>query len=144
MKRAEYSTELKLKHKLKSKLAMEKILKIEETSFNGKEGFVITTDQQEIKLGIDNGQCCCENWGYFMSEDDLSEFIGTNLISVKIVDTALKNWEEIEDMYEGNAMFVNIETSNGLLQFVAYNEHNGYYGHEACVISKQVKEECYL
>lgn len=123
---------------------MEKILKIEETSFDGKDGFVITTDQQEIKLGIDNGQYCCENWGYFMSEDDLSEFIGANLISVKVVDTALKKWEEIEDMYEGEAMFVNIETSNGLLQFVAYNEHNGYYGHEACVISKQVKEECYL
>lgn len=52
---------------------MEKILKIEETSFDGKDGFVITTDQQEIKLGIDNGQCCCENWGYFMSEDDLSD-----------------------------------------------------------------------
>ena len=123
---------------------MEKILKIEETSFDGKDGFVITTDQQEIKLGIDNGQCCCENWGYFMSEDDLSEFVGSNLIAVKVVDTALKKWDEIEDMYEGDAMFVNIETSNGLLQFVAYNEHNGYYGHEACVISKQVKEECYL
>jgi len=123
---------------------MEKILKIEETSFDGKDGFVITTDQQEIKLGIDNGQSCCENWGYFMSEDDLSEFVGSNLIAVKVVDTALKKWDEIEDMYEGDAMFVNIETSNGLLQFVAYNEHNGYYGHEACVISKQVKEECYL
>lgn len=123
---------------------MEKILKIEETSFDGKDGFVITTDQQEIKLGIDNGQSCCENWGYFMSEDDLSEFVGSNLISVKVVDTALKRRDEIEDLYEGDAMFVNIETSNGLLQFVAYNEHNGYYGHEACVISKQVKEECYL
>lgn len=123
---------------------MEKILKIEETSFDGKDGFVITTDQQEIKLGIDYDQLCCEKWGYFMSEDDLSEFVGSNLIAVKVVDTALKTWDEIEDMYEGDAMFVNIETSNGLLQFVAYNEHNGYYGHEACVISKQVKEECYL
>ena len=28
-------------------------------------------------------------------------------------------------------MFVNINTSNGLLQFAAYNNHNGYYGHNA-------------
>lgn len=131
-------------YEIYKKEKMEKILKIEEKSFDGKDGFVITTDQQEIKLGIENQPDCHEHWGYFMSEDDLSEFIGANLISVKVVDTALKNWEEIEDMYEGNVMFVNIETSNGLLQFVAYNEHNGYYGHEACVISKQVKEECCL
>jgi len=123
---------------------MEKILKIEETTFDGKDGFVITTDAQVIKLGIDNCQCCCENWGYFMSEDDLNDFIGANLITVKVTDTALKTWEEIEDMYEGDAMFVNLETTNGLLQFVAYNEHNGYYGHEACVVSKQVNEEVYL
>ena len=34
-------------------------------------------------------------------------------------------------------MFVNINTSNGALQFAAYNEHNGYYGHEAVVISEK-------
>jgi hypothetical protein len=129
---------------MKKKKALEKILKIQETSFDGKDGFVITTDQQEIKLGIDNGQCCCEEWGYFMSEDDLSEFIGSNLISVQVVSTALKKWDVIENIYDGDVMFVNIQTSNGLLQFVAYNEHNGYYGHEACVISKQVKKEYYL
>jgi len=123
---------------------MEKILKIEETTFDGKDGFVITTDEQVIKLGIDNRQCCHENWGYFMSEDNLDEFIGANLITVKITDTALKTWEEITDMYEGDAMFVNLETTNGLLQFVTYNKHNGHYGHKACVISKQIKEECYL
>ena len=41
-------------------------------------------------------------------------------------------------------MFVNVETDKGLLQFVAYNEHNGYYGHEACVISKHLNESEYL
>ena len=47
------------------------------------------------------------------------------------------------DYFEGGVMFVNITTSKGVLQFVAYNEHNGYYGHSACVISKQLNhEEC--
>ena len=125
---------------------METILKIEETTFDGKDGFVITTNEQSIKLGIDNGQCCCENWGYFMSEDDTSDFIGAKLIDVKITDTLLKPNDDfdVNDMYEGDVMFVNVETDKGLLQFVAYNEHNGYYGHEACVISKQLNESGYL
>jgi hypothetical protein len=38
---------------------------------------------------------------------------------------------------------VNIDTDRGQLQFVAYNEHNGYYGHNAVVVSKQLThEEC--
>lgn len=125
---------------------METILKIEETTFDRKDGFIVTTTEQEIKLGIDNGQSCCENWGYFMSEDDFSDFIGAQLLDVKVTDTLLKPSEEfdVEDMYEGDVMFVNLETSEGLLQFVAYNEHNGYYGHEACVVSKQVNESGYL
>ena len=126
---------------------METILKIEETTFDGKDGFIVTTNKQSIKLGIDNGQCCCENWGYFISEDDTSDFIGANLIDIKITDTLLKPSEDefnVNDIYEGDVMFVNIETNKGLLQFVAYNEHNGYYGHEACVLSKQLTEVGYL
>ena len=40
---------------------------------------------------------------------------------------------EIVHRLEGGVMFVNLETDMGTLQFVAYNEHNGYYGHEAKV-----------
>ena len=36
-------------------------------------------------------------------------------------------------------MFVDIVTDRGVLQFVAYNIHNGYYGHEAKVISTQLE-----
>ena len=126
---------------------MEKITGIVEVSFskdgNGYseyEGYQITTDKQTIKMGIDNGQCCCENWGYLMSEDDINEFIGSELIKVEITDTQLKPVEEYNDndTYEGSAMFVNFTTTNGVLQFVAYNEHNGYYGHEAVLMSSQL------
>jgi len=126
---------------------MEQILKIEEKNFTRKEGswhsnyegFVITTDKQELKFGISSGQSCCENFGYFMSEDNVNEFIGASLIKVEITDTLLKAGEfDVTDMYEGGVMFVNIYTGKGLLQFVAYNEHNGYYGHEAVVISEQL------
>ena len=128
---------------------MEKILRIEETNFkrnkedwNSFEGFQIVTDKQTIKLGISDGQSCCERSGYFMRNDDIKEFEGANLIDIAIADTALNVKKlESEDLYEPNLMFVNLNTSEGLLQFVAYNCHNGYYGHEAVVLSEQLKHE---
>lgn len=126
----------------------EKILRIEEASWprpeykwSNYEGYFIITDQQTIKLGIDNGQSCCERWGYFMSQDNFDEFIGAEVLSIELADAALNvsKMKEI-DMYEGGCMFVNINTSKGLLQFTAYNEHNGYYSHEAVVVSRQLTE----
>ena len=128
---------------------MEKILRIEETNFktkendwNSYEGYQIITDKQTIKLGISDGQSCCERSGYFMSEDDFSEFIGANLIDLVITDTCLntKKLEE-EELYGPELMFVNLNTDKGLLQFVAYNSHNGYYGHSAVVVSEQLNHE---
>lgn len=131
---------------------MEKILKIEETSFSintwdSHSGFQIITNKQIIKLGISNLQSCCETWGYFLSEDDISSFIGSKIKGIEIVDTELKT--KIKDMFEygldsGDTLFVNIITTKGILQFVAYNAHNGYYGHHAVVISEQVTFDNYL
>lgn len=133
----------------------ESILKIEEIE-GSRAGYSITTTDQIISMTIENEQCCCENWGYFLSEDNVSSFIGTNLLDITITDTALRtykvnDWTTIysdnptRDMdYGGAVMFVNIHTDKGLLQFVAYNDHNGYYGHEASVVSKQLTENMYL
>lgn len=128
---------------------MEKILRIEETNFktkendrNSYEGFQIITDKQTIKLGISDGQSCCERSGYFMSEDDFTDFIGANLIELAITDTCLNTKKlESEELYSPELMFVNLNTDKGLLQFVAYNSHNGYYGHSAVVVSEQLNHE---
>lgn len=126
---------------------MEKILRIEEVVFKTEErywgdfeGFQIITDKQTIKIGISSGQSCCENFGCLITNDTTSEFLNSEFKSISIVDEALnkKQIEELEYLDSGGAMFVNIETSEGLLQFVAYNSHNGYYGHEAVLISKQL------
>ena len=126
---------------------MEKILRIEETIFktsekdwSSYEGYQVITDQQTIKVGISSGQSCCESYGYLTTNDNLKEFEGAELLSISIVDAALNNKkiEELEYLDEGGAMFVNFETSKGLMQLVAYNAHNGYYGHDAVLISKQL------
>lgn len=126
---------------------MEKILRIEETTFktsegdwSSYEGYQVITSQQTIKVGISSGQACCESYGYLTTNDDLKEFEGARLLSISIVDEALNNKkiEELEYLDAGGAMFVNFETSKGLFQLVAYNAHNGYYGHEAVLVSKQL------
>jgi hypothetical protein len=129
---------------------MERIIRIEESSFFDKnewsmyDGYQIITDKQTIKVGISNGQSCCEHWGYLTSEDDLKQFEGAKLLSIEVVDKALDKISVPDCSYGGGAMFVNIETSEGLLQFAAYNEHNGYYGHEAVVISNDLNHSEYL
>jgi hypothetical protein len=134
---------------------MEIILKIEEIGIkenNPMAGYAITTDKQVIKLLIDDYQDCCENYGYFMSEDDIQSFVGSELLDIGITDTALNSQKmksnDLKDeppyVYEGDIMFVNISTTAGMLQFVAYNEHNGYYGHDAKVISEQLNYEVTL
>ena len=128
---------------------MEKIVEIKD--YEAKEGYsnvagfeVLTTDQS-IKLYIDNESSCCEKWGYFWCNDNPQDFIGAELRSVSLTDTALNEAQmKANDLnpndkwFEGGVMFVNLETDKGTLQFVAYNEHNGYYGHEAKVQCTQL------
>lgn len=127
----------------------EKIIRIEEDTFKTKldyevdafDGYCIVTDKQIIKIGISNTQCCCEQWGYLTTNDNVNDFIGAELISIEKVDTVLNNKiiSELDDWGEEvNTMFINFNTSAGTLQFVVYNSHNGYYGHDAVLISKQL------
>ena len=108
------------------------------------DGFEIITNKQSIKLLISNGQCCCEHWGYFWTNDDIEEFIGAEILEITQTDTSLNTErinEEIGSVDKGDTMFVNINTNKGLLQFTAYNAHNGYYGHEVKIISEQLTTE---
>jgi len=128
---------------------MEKILRIEEKTFNAGEdyysdfdGFEIITTEQTIQIGISNGQSCCEDFGCIITNDETTDFIDAELKDISIVDTVLNNKkiDSLEYLNQGGVMFVNIETDKGLLQFAAYNAHNGYYGHTAVLISKQLNK----
>jgi hypothetical protein len=133
----------------------ETIKSIEE--YNGKRpsgygteaGYLIATDEQEIVLAIDDDQCCCETWGYFLSEDDPQKFIGATLTGLSLTDTALVTkdipmYDGKISLDSGDTLFVNLDTDRGRLQFVAYNAHNGYYGHEARIESRQLQHEVVL
>lgn len=124
---------------------METILEIKECeTSNGMGGFEVVTTKQSVRLFIDNRSSCCERFGYFWCNDDPNDFVGADLLAVTITDTALNdthmktNGVQLSHSFEGGVMFVNLETDQGVLQFVAYNEHNGYYGHVATVQCAQL------
>ena len=126
---------------------METILKIEDLELDGdswcsQAGYKVTTTDQEIVLVIDNEQSCCETFGYFWCNDKVQDFVGAELWGISLTDTELDAVfmdENVQNMYEGGIMFVDLVTSRGVLQFVAYNSHNGYYGHRAVVKSTQLE-----
>lgn len=101
------------------------------------EGYIIESDDYIIHILISNDTQCCENYGYIVSEDNINDFIGTELIKISKIDSTCNakdnNLDEL-DLDSGEAMFINLETSKGLLQFAVYNSHNGYYGHNAFIL----------
>lgn len=124
----------------------EKILSIEEVHNHEEEygGFVIRTDAQEIQLLISNQQQCCEDWGYLMTPDNVQEFVGATLLNVKRipmseVDPKHSRYSNVpvNEFTDEVDIFINVETDRGTLQFTAYNDHNGYYGHDVIIKSNQ-------
>jgi hypothetical protein len=127
----------------------EQITKIVDVAGNpeyvGWDGFEVETTRQKITLLIDNRSSCCEQWGHFWMNDKPEDFLGAELLGVEVVDAALDT-HKVGDLYldDGQIMFVNLKTSVGVLQFTAYNSHNGYYSHTAEVSCEQLKYETYL
>ena len=134
---------------------MERIIEIKDyeakEGYKSVAGFEVVTTEQRIKLFIDNDSSCCENWGYFWCNDNPQDFIGAELREVRLTDTALNeaqmkanDLDPNDKWFEGGVMFVNLETDMGTLQFVTYNQHNGYYGHEAKVQCTKLTHAEYL
>ena len=125
-------------------MTKEKILNIEDYAFcEDYIGYRITTNNRIIEVLIDNEQQCCEGWGYMCSEDDVTTFVGGDLLSFDVVNDMLevKEFPKLCSYLEAEeCIFINFKTSKGDLQIVVYNSHNGYYGHEVIVRSKNNNE----
>ncbi len=110
------------------------------------DGYRISTTNGVIENAVDSYQNCCENWGYISSNNNFSDFFGAEILEIKYtqkIDEVLetvamqlsKEGVTLDDIY-----FITFETSKGTLQFVVYNEHNGYYGHDCYVSCDFIKE----
>ena len=108
------------------------------------QGYCVTTNKQFIYVLVEDIQSCCENFGYISSCDDENLYVGAELIGIEIVDKELnvEKWNtEVGDLQDGSAIFANFITDRGTFQLTVYNSHNGYYGHEAKFISRDVNLE---
>lgn len=82
-------------------------------------------DDWGIKV-FDDGQSCCEN-RYMRTDDDLTAFVGAQLLDVQVKDAPpLRAGEECEDYHD--VQFLEVHTSKGVFTMSNHNEHNGYYG----------------
>lgn len=90
------------------------------------------TDKEEISIVFedgsrliikDDGQDCCEH-RYITTDCTLTDFVGATIRNIRI-----EEGPTTESSYEvHNTQFLKIDTTNGTLDFVTHNEHNGYYG----------------
>jgi len=112
-------------------------------------GFLIKTEGKDIHLLIDNSRICCENFGYISSNDDLSYFIGAEILDYKVIETdtynelpiKLKKVLKLGSEYDINVLdcsFIKFETDRGSFDLTVYNHHNGYYGHKIKIIERVV------
>jgi hypothetical protein len=99
------------------------------------EGYEIITEKNKILVLIQDGQQCCEQAGYFSSEDDLKSYIGRDLWEVNLTDKAFDKIVVSEKGLDyAEIQFVDFVTDNGTFQLAVYNDHNGYYGHDIKVM----------
>lgn len=104
------------------------------TTFDGYE--ILLDDASKISLLVEGIQICYENWGYLWTSDNLNEFIGAEYVGTEVVNGDLSKRAVVEGHIpaEEEAMFVNVLTNVGPLQFAAYNVHNGFYRHAVLVV----------
>jgi len=99
----------------------------------GKRIKAIEVDDDELRLAFedgsriklfDDGQSCCER-RYMTCDDDLSYYIGAQLLDAEIKD-APDEEDEYGEVHE--VQFLEVKTSKGSFTVASHNEHNGYYG----------------
>lgn len=107
-------------------------------------GYKIKTNLRTLYLIVNSYKQCCESFGYscvsegvIITEDDIETFLQADLIDLDVstennqIKSLLK---ERFGLYETiYAVFIDVKTSKGVLQFTLYNSHNGWYGHEAYI-----------
>lgn len=86
-------------------------------------------------FGIQDGQQCCESYGYisWQEDTDFNDYIGAEVRNISFVETSgnreFIDWVVDRDIDINDCMFFDVETNKGDLNFAVYNHHNGYYGH---------------
>ncbi len=113
---------------------------IREIREDSMDGYGVQLATHTIKILITNEQYCCETWGYMSSEDDLQNYVGSELREIRLTDSAL-NQSVIDSRFsyqEGlRIQFVDFVTNQGVFQLAVYNLDGGYYSHDIRIIQDE-------
>jgi hypothetical protein len=80
------------------------------------------SDGTKMRL-FDDGQSCCES-RYMRTDDDLTYFIGAQLLDAEVKDAP----NMPDEWGDHEVQFLEVKTSKGCFTMASHNEHNGYYG----------------
>lgn len=102
------------------------------------DGYEVVTTNNVYKVLIENDRQCCEDWGYACTEDCADDYIGAELLGIRLTDTQ-RGSMVVGEFTDGkfchdNIQFVDFITNEGVFQLAVYNDHNGYYGHDILLI----------
>lgn len=89
-------------------------------------------DKNDIYIGFDFYQQCCESFGYYISNEVDSEAISIYKIKGYYFDTK-KSLEKKLKINDNSACIKLINDKNEYLYLHLYNNHNGYYCHEVWI-----------
>lgn len=112
-----------------------KVFEKDESSWHSKVNFV---DKNDVFVGYDLGQCCCEDAGYFFSTEvtpynwDDNKLGNANDYDFQDYVFDVDFFEEVESRdldAGGQVVFKLIAESKPDLYLHLYNCHNGYYSH---------------
>jgi len=111
------------------------------------EGYLITTNLHRYVFAIAGGQWCCEIVGKFSTEDNLEDFIGSELYSIEFIENGCFTEKKLEKIGAkilenlDDIAFVNVITSKGTFQLAVYNSNGEFYGHGVVFIKDNEKTE---
>lgn len=116
---------------------------------DGKFNFV---DDNNVFVGFDNQQSCCESFGYLLtseipkSENTESEFKETDFpdwnFDTSFFQDGIDGFEEHPQPDGGGEVVFRLAKNEKQMFLTLYNHHNGYYSHgfEMTVGGKVVKQ----
>ncbi len=98
-------------------------------AFPGKVNFV---DKNNVCLGYDMDQCCCETADWFISDKEVETYDVDELefdVEDYVFDPTYFEQVNCSELDEGGMVRFRLVNGNNELFIHIYNCHNGYYGH---------------
>ena len=111
---------------------------------NGKINFV---DDNNVFVGFDYSQDCCEDFGYKLIDKDGDE-IDEKQSDIHLLQFDSSFYEEDNDYkkyeYGGAGKFRRVDPTGVEIFLIIWNSHNGYYGHgfEMLEDGKEIRRGC--